>query len=56
MEAQGATNKYPSGFLQKELQKMEAAGATADDKDGDTEMANGEGSASDGEEETKTED
>jgi len=41
MEAQGTTNKYPSGFLQKEFQKLEAAGATEDSKDGDVEMADG---------------
>ncbi len=49
MEAQGTTNKYPSGFLQKEFQKLEAAGATEDNKDGDVEMADGEGSAAEGE-------
>lgn len=55
MEAQGTTNKYPSGFLQKEYQKLEAAGATEDDKDGDIEMADGEGSVAEGEEGMKTE-
>ncbi len=48
MEAQGTTNKYPSGFLQKEFQKLEAAGAIEDNKDGDVEMAEGEGSAAEG--------
>jgi len=48
MEAQGTTNKYPSVFLQKEFQKLEAAGATEDNKDGDVEMVDGEGSAGEG--------
>jgi len=46
MEAQGTTDKYPSLFLQKELEKLKSAGTAAD---GDVDMADGDdGSAAEG--------